>query len=114
MPRGFDIPLSFVFNNGTMKDGAGKALAYRAILYVNGYQFGKYTHNIGPQDKFPVPEGILDYHGVNWVAVALWALEDGGARLTGLTLEEDAVILTGREDVVNSPMPRWQRRPGAF
>jgi hypothetical protein len=28
-----------------------------------------------PQFKFPVPQGILDYDGVNTVALALWAME---------------------------------------
>lgn len=114
MPTGYDIPLSFTFNNGTSTDSAGRSTAYRAILYVNGYQFGKYVHNIGPQDTYPVPEGILNYHGENWVAVALWALEEGGAKLTGLDLGVDAVILSSLEKVGNSPMPRWQKRAGAY
>lgn len=39
VPRGYDVPMSFVFNNGTY--GAGSS-AYRVQLFVNGYQFGKY------------------------------------------------------------------------
>jgi hypothetical protein len=31
---------------------------YRAQLWVNGYQFGKYANNIGPQSSFPVPQGM--------------------------------------------------------
>lgn len=62
MPVGYDIPISFSFANVT---GAvnGSVPSYRCQIYVNGYQFGKYVHNIGPQDVFPVPEGIWDYHG---------------------------------------------------
>lgn len=114
IPRGYDIPMSFVFNNGTQTDSSGRAVAYRAQLWVNGYQFGKYVHNVGPQDKYPVPEGILNYHGTNWVAVSLWAQEEGGAKLTGLDLVADAFILTGMEEVANSPMPKWQQRDGAY
>lgn len=40
MPIGYDIPLSFDFTNATAN---GTAVSdYRAQLYVNGYQFGKY------------------------------------------------------------------------
>lgn len=39
IPRGYDVPMSFVFNKGTY--GAGLS-AYRVQLFVNGYQFGKY------------------------------------------------------------------------
>jgi hypothetical protein len=82
LPKGYDIPLSLVFSNAstatnassetaaansnrpgslnatTPKSGGG-ATAYRVLLYVNGWQFGKYVNNIGPQTKFPVPEGTF-------------------------------------------------------
>ncbi len=40
LPKGYDIPLSFNFGkvNTTSKGG----LNYRAQIYVNGYQYGKY------------------------------------------------------------------------
>lgn len=64
LPEGYDIPLSFSFSNGTTTPTKnGTVPSYRCQIYVNGYQFGKYVHNIGPQDDFPVPEGIFDYHG---------------------------------------------------
>jgi hypothetical protein len=59
LPKGYDIPLSFVFSNTTASAGGSKATAYRVQLYVNGWQFGKYVNNIGPQTKFPVPEGMF-------------------------------------------------------
>lgn len=77
LPHGYDIPLSFTFTNAS-------TTPYRAQLYVNGYQFGKYVNNIGPQKAFPVPEGILNYHGTNWVALTLWAQDEGGAKVDGL------------------------------
>jgi hypothetical protein len=54
LPTGYDIPLSFVFGNTTIN---GAVADYRAQLWVNGYQFGKYVNNIGPQTVFPVPQG---------------------------------------------------------
>jgi hypothetical protein len=58
MPQGFDIPLSFKFTNSSTPFEAAPAHAYRVNLYVNGWQFGKYVNNIGPQTSFPVPEGM--------------------------------------------------------
>lgn len=44
MPTGYDIPLSFVFTNAT-----GPSIPnYRCQLYVNGYQFGKYSKLLWP------------------------------------------------------------------
>ena len=59
IPSGWDVPLSFTFRNTSNPSAKGDtAPAYRIQLYVNGYQFGKYVHNIGPQKSFPVPQGI--------------------------------------------------------
>ncbi|KAL1748893.1 glycoside hydrolase family 35 protein [Schizophyllum fasciatum] len=69
LPEGYDIPLSFVFEEPL-------GLPYRAYLFVNGWMMGKRVGNLGPQSKFPVHEGILDYRGSNTVAVALWAMEN--------------------------------------
>jgi hypothetical protein len=105
-----DIPLSFTFSNVT----EATPTPYRALLFVNGYQFGKYLNHVGPQTSFPVPVGILDYHGENWVAMTLWAMENGGARVAGLVLEATAEIQSGYGGVALSPMPRWERRTGAY
>jgi hypothetical protein len=57
LPNNYDIPLTFNFGNTTIN---GATADYRAQLWVNGYQFGKYTNNIGPQSSFPVPQGKSD------------------------------------------------------
>ena len=69
--------------------------------------------NLGPQTAFPVPEGILDYHGSNYIALSLWAEEKGGARLPGLSLEATAVVDSGYGDVPLSPQGPWIERPSA-
>ena len=107
MPEGYDIPLAFVFANTT---GA----SYRCQLYVNGYQYGKYVNNVGPQTRFPVPEGILNYHGHNYVALSLWGFDEGGNRLSGLDLVPTAQIMTGCKKVGNAPMPGWKKRENAY
>jgi len=57
LPRNYDIPLTFNFGNTTIN---GSVADYRAQLWVNGYQFGKYVNNIGPQFSYPVPQGKSD------------------------------------------------------
>lgn len=106
----WDVPLSFVFENNTAAAGG----AYRAWLYVNGFQFGRYVSNIGPQTVFPVPEGILNYKGENWIGLAVWALESGGAKVPGFTLKAGNPVITGRKKVVVVDAPGWQAREGAY
>ena len=55
IPSDTDVPLSFEFED--------LGQAYRALMFVNGWQYGKRVANVGPQNRFPVPQGILDYGG---------------------------------------------------
>lgn len=115
IPAGWDVPLSFTFTNSTDSDSAGSpASSYRAQLYVNGYQFGKYVNNVGPQTSFPIPQGIWDYSGTNYIAFALWSLEAEGAKVAGLELSVNGTILSGYGDVPMSPMSSWSKREGAY
>lgn len=52
-------------------------------------------NNIGPQVSFPVPEGILNYDGQNYLALTLWSLESGGAKIAGLFLEMGTPVQSG-------------------
>ncbi|KAL7621478.1 hypothetical protein AAE478_008801 [Parahypoxylon ruwenzoriense] len=108
VPAGYDVPLSFVFANTTA--GAN----YRCQLFVNGWQFGKYVANLGPQTNFPVPEGILNHDGVNTVALTLWSLDEGGANLDGFSLEPEMPLWSGYRKPWPSPQPAWQERKGAY
>lgn len=72
------------------------------------------VNHIGPQTKFPVPEGILNYDGMNYVAVTLWAQEADGAKLGGLELVADAVIQSGYKKPALSWDDAWQERQGAY
>ncbi|EJD38336.1 glycoside hydrolase family 35 protein [Auricularia subglabra TFB-10046 SS5] len=109
VPRGFDVTMSLVFDEGVGETGA----AYRAHLYVNGWMMGKRVANLGPQAKFPVHEGILDYHGKNTVAVVLWAMEASEDIRPSLKLVVDGRYETGMAPVsVNNP--RWEPRLDAL
>ena len=72
------------------------------------------VNNIGPQLTFPVPEGILNYHGNNYVALSLWAFDKGGNKLSGLELVADAKIATGFGAVQMTPQSDWEQRVGAY
>lgn len=109
----WDVPLSLVFTNNTA--AAAAASPYRALIFVNGYQFGRYTSNVGPQTEFPVTEGVLNYDGENWLGIVLWALGDDGASVPGLNWTIGATpARTGREAVTLVDAPAWTERPGAY
>lgn len=116
VPTGWDVPMSFAFTNTTASDGSTGAANFRCQLYVNGYQFGKYVNNVGPQTSYPVPEGILNYNGENWIAVSLWSTDanGGGASLGGLELGTDAVVESAYRKPALSPQPAWSQRAGAY
>lgn len=109
IPNGYDVPLAFTFENTTVPTPA-----YRAQLYVNGYQFGKFISGMGPQVEFPVPEGILNYHGENWVALTLWSQEEMGAKIDGIRLTASTPIKTAYHEVELVDMPAWKQRHGVY
>lgn len=107
----WDVPLSLVFANDT----SAAAAPYRALIFVNGYQLGRYTSNIGPQTDFPVPEGVLDYSGDNWLGLTLWALGSDGAAVPGLNWTLGSTpVLTGRTTPTLVEQPAWSERAGAY
>ena len=108
MPSGWDIPLYFTFPKIDFSQ------SYRVQLYVNGYQFGKYAINIGPQFQFPVPQGILNYSGSNTVALTLWAPNDGGAKISSFSLTAGTPVMTALKNLALVPMPAYTKRPGAY
>lgn len=111
IPHDWDIPLSFVFH-GDAFNGEGKD--WRAQLWVNGYQFGKFVNGIGPQQRFPIPEGILNYRGENFVAVSIWALESGGAKPDRFELVSGMPVKSGYGEVQIPLMSSWVKRDGVY
>jgi Beta-galactosidase jelly roll domain/Beta-galactosidase, domain 3 len=89
IPSSYDVPLTFTFANTTVPTPT-----YHVQLYINGYQFGKYINSMGPQVDFPVPEGVLKYRGENWIAITLWSLEEGGAKVDGIKLTAGTLVMT--------------------
>lgn len=76
LPSNKDISISFVLSTPSTS-----SKAYRAQLFVNGYQYGRYYPHIGNQVVYPVPAGILNYNGKNTISVAVWAQSEVGASI---------------------------------
>jgi len=98
IPKEVDALMSFTF-----EEPFGQP--YRAILFVNGWMMGKRVGNLGPQSKFPVHQGILNYNGENTIAVALWAMTPNVTVAPDLRLVLDSVFEGGVGNVVtNNPV----------
>jgi aryl-phospho-beta-D-glucosidase BglC (GH1 family) len=51
----------------------------KAVIWVNGWLMGRYWEQEGPQHTFYLPAGVLNEHGDNVVAIAVWNRgHDGG------------------------------------
>ena len=50
----------------------------KANIYVNGYLIGRYWKEMGPQNKFFIPWGILKPRGKNHIAIAVWKRWEAG------------------------------------
>ena len=83
LPRQGYVPVDVQI--GGPAPGAGTA-DYRAFIYVNGWLIGRYVNNVGPQHQFYVPAGILNDHGRNTLAIAVWGLDGTGGGLDQVSL----------------------------
>ncbi|KAK9787636.1 putative Beta-galactosidase [Seiridium cardinale] len=108
LPEGYDIPISVRLGD------LNSTSALRVQIYVNGWQFGKYVANIGPQTEYPIPEGIWNYHGQNWLAISLWSLDSAGGKVDSIELVASQAVETGRQQVELVDSPGWSERPGAL
>ncbi|KAJ8507813.1 hypothetical protein ONZ45_g9854 [Pleurotus djamor] len=106
IPHNVDIPLSFHLE-------LDQARPHRALIFVNGWQFGRFISTHGPQTSFPVPEGIFNHRGENEVLISLWALNEGGAHLKKLSLSKRAVLESSKSAKVDiEPAPGWSELRG--
>ncbi|HEY7048445.1 MAG TPA: beta-galactosidase [Jatrophihabitantaceae bacterium] len=60
---------------------------YRALIFVNGWQLGRYVNDTGPQHDFPIPNGILKPNGTNTIAIAVWNTDGTSGGLGNVSLE---------------------------
>ncbi|KAI0783507.1 glycoside hydrolase family 35 protein [Abortiporus biennis] len=102
IPLGTDASLGFQFTRAPTSN-------YRSLLFVNGWQFGKFISNFGPQTVFPIPEGVLNHHGMNEIALTLWSLDSSGAKIADLKLVPLGVLSSGKEVVTDAMVsPTYQ------
>ncbi|OAV99770.1 hypothetical protein PTTG_00467 [Puccinia triticina 1-1 BBBD Race 1] len=87
---GYDVIVSFQFQQPQYDRGR-----YRIEFWVNGWHMGKFASHLGPQTRFPVHQGILNYQGDNHFALTLWALDEDGAEISGLELVVDKILEGG-------------------
>jgi beta-galactosidase GanA len=103
VPEDDDASLGVTIGDPSVPRSSGN---YRALLYVNGWNVGQYIANVGPQHTFAVPNGILDTHGDNTLAIAVTS--DGGA---GNGLEKVALTnlgtVRGGVPVTMDTAPAW-------
>ena len=64
IPQGTDVPVGL-----TISDDPAKA--YRAQIFLNGWNVGQYVNGVGPQSTFVLPGGILDPRSENTLAIAV-------------------------------------------
>ena len=117
MPEGYDVPLAIqlpdirkVSTRGHESYASSASGTYRAQIYVNGWQYGKYVHHLGPQTMYIVPPGIWDYHGKNSIAISLWAMEEGGAHIQDIKLVAGPPVQTGYGSVEVVKAEVWRPR----
>lgn len=105
IPDDLDVPLGIALS-------APAGTVARVMLWVNGYQYGKFEPHIGPQTVFPLQPGVVNNNGKNTLALSLWAMEEGGAVLDGIELVSYGVYATdfGFNRDWSALQPAWEDR----
>jgi beta-galactosidase GanA len=66
VPAGVDASIGL-----TLEDDPARA--YRAQIFLNGWNLGQYVNDVGPQHTFVLPNGVLRPRGTNTLALAVLA-----------------------------------------
>jgi hypothetical protein len=85
VPEGLDVSVTFRLTSTADETFTPTEASYsnrlRALLFVNGYQYGRFSPHIGNQIDFPVPPGVLDYGGDNTIVVTVWSQSADGVEV---------------------------------
>ncbi len=79
LPKGQDTSLGL-----EIEDPPGRH--YRATIFVNGWQMGNYVADLGPQHRFPIPNGVINPHGGNDITIAVWKTDNSPGSLGTVSL----------------------------
>jgi beta-galactosidase GanA len=68
VPPGHDASLALTIGDPATPRSP---VAYRVLIFVNGWHMGQFVSNIGPQRTFVLPNGVLNPRGRNTIALAV-------------------------------------------
>lgn len=102
LPHGTDVPIG-------LKIADTSGAAYRAEIFVNGWQMGLYANDLGPQHVFSLPAGILHQNGENTVAIAVWGTNGSAGGLGKVSLVPYGTY-AGGVPVHDVPAPGWNAK----
>jgi beta-galactosidase GanA len=77
LPKGQDDSIALRFGGEPPK-------GYRVLMFLNGWNLGQYSGDIGPQRNFVLPTGLLNPSGKNTLALAVIAQDDATLGPVGL------------------------------
>lgn len=103
LPDALDAPISIQLPD------IGSTKPYRALIYMNGFQFGRYVSSLGPQTKFPIPPSVLNRSGENTLVLAVWCMSEQGASVETLSLQVDAKIEYGGPHFENQVLGGYEK-----
>jgi len=93
LPAGQDVPIALRIHDLAPHH-------YRAIVFINGWQIGRYISDVGPQTDFELPPGLLNQHGDNTIAIAAWSTaHDGGLGEVSLVMQGNYRTSLGQRTV---------------
>ncbi len=95
-PADQDVPIALEISGDAARH-------YRALIFVNGWQFGRYISSLGPQHVFVLPPGILNPHGTNSIAIASWSTGYSGGLGQVRLVELGNYRTSMRSPLVRSP-----------
>jgi beta-galactosidase GanA len=87
LPRGQDTSVGIRIDDDPARH-------YRAQIFVNGWQLGRYVNDVGPQHSFPIPNGILNSNGDNTIAIAVWNTDAVSGGLGKVSLESYGSVVS--------------------
>ncbi|MCU1538798.1 MAG: bga 1, partial [Humibacillus sp.] len=103
VPTADDASLGLTIGDPSKPRSGG---AYRALVFVNGWNVGQYIADVGPQHTFVVPNGILNPHGTNTVALAVTSNGGAGDALEKVVLTDLGTVRGGVPVALNAA-PGW-------
>ena len=90
LPAGVDAPLGLVIPHAQDK----------VAIWINGLLIGHYWDGVGPQHMFYLPAGLLNEHGRNTLALAVWNRGHHGGLTGGVYLRPfDVTARVGLNDI---------------